>query len=182
MPGEAPGRGFLTIGEWTCRTSARSPSRSKRKCGSPTWTTRCPSSSAARCRTSATASSPSTAACSTRCRGSGSTGTAPYKKAARVIGDCMGKYHPARRRADLRGARADGPGVLAALSAGRRAGELRVGRRRPAGGDALHRSAAGQDRARDAGRHRQGHRRLRPQLRRVRAGAGGPARRGSRTS
>ena len=67
----------------------------------------------------------------------------------------------ARRRAGLRGARPHGAGVLAALPAGRRAGQLRLHRRRPARGDALHRGAPGQDRPRDAGRHRQGHGRLR---------------------
>ena len=69
----------------------------------------------------------------------------------------------------LRRAGAHGAGVLPALPAGRRAGQLRLDRRRPAGGHALHRSAPGQDRPRDAGRHRQGHRRLRAELRRVRA-------------
>ena len=42
-----------------------------------------------------------------------------------------------------------------ALHAGRRPGQLQVGRRRRPGGDALHGSAHGQDRARTARRHRQ---------------------------
>ena len=66
----------------------------------------------------------------------------PYKKSARVVGEVLGKYHPHGDSPDLRRARAHGAGVLAALSAGRRAGELRLHRRRPAGGHALHRGAA----------------------------------------
>ena len=49
---------------------------------------------------------------------------------------------PARRHRGLRRARAHGAGLLAALPADRRAGQLRLGRRRSAGGHALHRSAA----------------------------------------
>ena len=49
---------------------------------------------------------------------------------------------PARRLVGVRRARAHGAGFLAALSARRRAGELRLGRWRPAGGVSLHRSAA----------------------------------------
>ncbi len=81
----------------------------------------------------------------------------------------MGKFHPHGDSASLRHPGAHGPGVLAALSARGRAGELRLDRRRPAGGHALHRGADGPDRPRDAGRHRQGHRRLRAQLRRQRS-------------
>ena len=98
-----------------------------------------------------------------------------YKKSARVVGDMHRQVPSARRRAGLRGAGADGAGVLPALPAGRRPGQLRLDRRRPAGGHALHRGAAGQDRPGDARRHRQGHRRLRPELRRDPAGAGRPA-------
>ena len=43
-----------------------------------------------------------------------------------------GQVPPARRRGDLRRAGADGAGVLAALSAGRRLGQLRLARRRSA--------------------------------------------------
>ena len=105
-----------------------------------------------------------------------------YKKSARVVGDCMGKYHPHGdapiydalvrmvQEFSLRYPLVDGQGNFGSVDGD------------PAGGDALHRSAAGEDRPRDAGRHRQGHRRLRPELRRVRAGAGRPARRGSRIS
>ena len=50
-----------------------------------------------------------------------------------------------------------------------------------AGGDALHRSPPDRDRRRAAGRHRQEHRRLQAQLRRLDAGADGAARRACRT-
>src|SRR6266550_856030 len=68
-----------------------------------------------------------------------------YKKAARVIGDCMGKYHP----------HGDAP-IYEALVRMVQEFSLRY---------PLHRSAPGQDRPRDAGRHRSGHGRLRAQLR-----------------
>jgi DNA gyrase subunit A len=67
----------------------------------------------------------------------------------------------------LRRARAHGAGLLAALPARRRPGQLRLGRRRPARGHALHRGPHGAHHPRAARRHRQGHRRLRPELRRV---------------
>ena len=53
-----------------------------------------------------------------------------------------GQLPPARRHRDLRHARPHGAAVLAALPARRRAGQLRLDRRRSAGGDALHRGAA----------------------------------------
>ena len=66
----------------------------------------------------------------------------PYRKSRvhRRRGD--GQVPPARRLGDLRHARPDGAGVLAALPAGRRSGQLRLDRRRPAGGDAVHRGPA----------------------------------------
>jgi DNA gyrase subunit A len=90
----------------------------------------------------------------------------PYKKSATVVGDVLGKYHPHGDSQRVRLARAHGAGLLAALPAGGRAGELRLHRRRQRGGLPLHREPAGQDGHRDAGRHRQGDRRLRAQLRR----------------
>ena len=77
-----------------------------------------------------------------------------------------GQVPPARRSLALRRARPARPAVLAALPAGRRPGQLRLGRRRPARRDALHRGAHDRDRGRAAGRHRQGHGRLRRELRR----------------
>ena len=77
-----------------------------------------------------------------------------------------GQVPPARRRRAVRRARPARPGLLDALPAGRRAGQLRLGRRRHRGRHAVHRGAPDRDRHRDAGRHRQGHGRLRGQLRR----------------
>ena len=54
----------------------------------------------------------------------------PYVKCARVVGDVMGKYHPHGDTRDLRHAGAHGAGLLAALPADRRPGQLRLGRRR----------------------------------------------------
>ena len=103
-----------------------------------------------------------------------------YKKSARVVGDCMGKFHPHGDSRHLRHARAHGPGVLAALSAGRRAGELRLDRRRPARRPCATPRRAWREIA---------HEMLADidkdtvdfvaELRRQRDGAGGPARRGS---
>ena len=53
-----------------------------------------------------------------------------------------GQVPPARRLGDLRDAGPDGAGLLPALPAGRRPGQLRLDRRRPAGRDAVHRGAA----------------------------------------
>ena len=92
--------------------------------------------------------------------------TCAYRKCAAIVGEVHGQVPPARRPGAVRRAGPPGPGLLAALPAGRRAGQLRLGRRRPAGRHALHRGAHDGDRRRDAGRHRQGHRRLRRELRR----------------
>ena len=97
----------------------------------------------------------------------------PQVRLHRRRGD--GQVPPSRRHGDLRHARPDGAGLLAALPARRRPGQLRLDRRRPAGRDAVHRGAPRPPRDRDAARHRGRHRRLRPQLRRVPAGAAGAA-------
>ena len=88
----------------------------------------------------------------------------PQVREDRRRGD--GQFPPARRRVDLRHARPHGAGLQHALSAGGRAGELRLDRRRPARGDAVHRSAAEGARRRHDGGSRQGDRRLHAQLRR----------------
>ena len=75
---------------------------------------------------------------------------------------------PPRRCSGLRHAGADGAGFLASLPADRRPGKLRIDRRRPPGGHALHRGPDGAHRRGDARRHREGDRRLRPELRRLR--------------
>ena len=48
-----------------------------------------------------------------------------FSKCARYVGEVLGKYHPARRLLDLRGAGAPRAAVLDALSADRRPGQLR---------------------------------------------------------
>ena len=80
-----------------------------------------------------------------------------------------------RRPGGLRHDRPDGPGFQPALPPGRRPGQLRLDRRRPAGGHALHRSPDDQAGRGDAGRHREGHGQLRPELRREPDHARGPA-------
>ena len=83
------------------------------------------------------------------------------------MGDVLGKYHPHGDIVGLRRARAHGAGLLAALSAGGRAGKLRLDRRRLRGGLPLHRGAADRARHGAAGGHREGNRRLQPELRRT---------------
>jgi DNA gyrase subunit A len=78
----------------------------------------------------------------------------------------IGKYHPHGDTAVYDTIVRMAQDFSPAPHAGRRPGQLRLGRRRQRRGDALHRDPAGEDRARDAGRHRQGDGRLRAQLRR----------------
>ena len=67
----------------------------------------------------------------------------PYKKSARIVGDVIGKYHPHGDQSVYDTHRAHGAGLLAALHAGRRPGQLRLGRRRQRRGHALHRDPPG---------------------------------------
>ena len=84
-----------------------------------------------------------------------------------------GQVPPARRHRDLRRAGAHGTGLLPAVPAHRRPRELRHPRpQRPAGGNALHRVAAGATGDAVAGRDRRGHRRLHTDLRRQHRRAG----------
>ena len=64
----------------------------------------------------------------------------PQVREDRRRGD--GQLSPARRRVDLRHAGAPVAGLQHAVRAGGRPGQLRIDRRRPAGGHAVHRSAA----------------------------------------
>ena len=105
----------------------------------------------------------------------GLSATSSYRKCAAIVGEVMGKYHPHGDVALYDALVPAGPGLLAALPARRRAGQLRLGRWRRRGGDALHGGAPDGDRRRAARRHRQGDRRLRGQLRRHAAPADGPA-------
>ena len=86
-----------------------------------------------------------------------------------------GQVPPARRPGDLRHAGAPRAGLLDAQHAGRRPGQLRLDRRRPSRGDALHGGAAGAAGARDDARPRRGHGRLPAQLRRREPRADGAA-------
>ena len=86
-----------------------------------------------------------------------------------------GQLPPARRLGALRGAGPHGPAVLAALSAGRRLGQLRLARRRSGGGDALHRVPAGPHLGRDPPGDRPGDGPVPAQLRRHQDRAGGAA-------
>ena len=65
----------------------------------------------------------------------------PYRKSRADRRRRDGQVPPARRPVDLRRAGAHGAGLLHARAADRRAGQLRLGRRRSAGGHALHRGA-----------------------------------------
>ena len=97
----------------------------------------------------------------------------PQVRRDRRRGD--GQVPPARRRRPVRRPRPARPGLLDALPARRRPGQLRQRRRRCRRGDALHGGPPDRDGRRDARRHRQGHGRLRGQLRRHPAAAVGPA-------
>ena len=80
-----------------------------------------------------------------------------------------GQVPPARQPADLRRAGAHGAGFLHAPAAGRRPGQLRLGRRRSAGGRALHGMPADQGGGHAARRPRQEHGRVPRELRRLAA-------------
>ena len=99
----------------------------------------------------------------------------PYVKCAKVVGDCMGDFHPARRRVHLRRARPARAAVLVALPARRRPGQLRQRRRLRRGRDAVHRVPSLAHGGRDAARPRRGRRRLRAELRRAADDPGRPA-------
>ena len=88
---------------------------------------------------------------------------------------CDRQVSPPRRGRDLRRHGAPRAGVRPALPAGRRPGQLRQHRRRQCRRHALHRGAPDRGSAGAARRHRSGHGRLPPDLRRRRRGAGGPA-------
>ena len=96
----------------------------------------------------------------------GLASTAAYRKCAAIVGDVMGKYHPHGDQAiydalvrlaqdfSLRYPLVDGQGNFGSVDGD------------PAGGHALHRGAHDGHRSRGPGRYRQGHRRLRRELRR----------------
>ena len=58
----------------------------------------------------------------------GLSATSSYRKCAAIVGEVMGKYHPHGDAVAVRRAGPDGPGLLDALPARRRPGQLRLGR------------------------------------------------------
>ena len=99
-----------------------------------------------------------------------------YRKCAKIVGEVMGNFHPARGRVHLRHARTPRTALQHALSTGRRPGELRVGRRGSPRGHALHGSEAAGAVGRPDGRPRSRDGRFRAELRRDDRGADRPSR------
>ena len=91
----------------------------------------------------------------------GLSATRGYRKCAKIVGEVMGNFHPHGDASIYDTLVRHGAGLQHALPAGRRPGQLRIDRRRPAGGDAVHRGAAAGARRRHDGGSRQGDRRLR---------------------
>ncbi len=112
-------------------------------------------------RTCGTGSSPSTAACSTRCTTAG-TGRPRVLQVRPRRRRRHGSLPPARGHLDLRRPRPARPGLVAALPARRRPGELRFARERPGGGPPVHRVPHGPAGHGDGPGHRRGDRRLLP--------------------
>ena len=99
-----------------------------------------------------------------------------YNKCARVVGDVMGHYHPHGDSVDLRRPGAPRAGLVAALPARRRPGQLRQPGRRPGRRAAVHRVPDGAAGAwRWCATSTQDTVDFRAQLRRQDAGAGRPA-------
>ena len=95
----------------------------------------------------------------------------PYKKSANVVGDVLGAYHPHGDTAvyDSMVRMAQDFSMRYPLIDGQ--GNWGSCRRRQRGGLPLHRSAPDAHRNRDARRHREGDRQIRPELRRIAPGA-----------
>ena len=103
------------------------------------------------------------------------TSRKPYRKSAKVTGDVTGNYHPHGTASVYDTIVRLAQDFSMRYVAGRRAGQLRLHRRRPAGRRTLHRSAhVPLGRGAPQG-HRQEHRRFRPQLRRHPRRTPGPA-------
>ena len=98
-----------------------------------------------------------------------------HMKCAGVVGECLKKYHPHGDSAVYDAMVRLAQPWSSALSADRWAGQFRFGRWRSAGSLPVHRVAPDRDCRRVAGRHRQGHGRLRRQLRRHHGRADGAA-------
>ena len=99
----------------------------------------------------------------------------PYRKCAKIVGEVMGNFHPHGDQAIYDTLVRMAQPFNMRAPARRRAGQLRLRRRRPAGGPALHRGAAHPPRRLHDGGHREGDRRLRADLRRQLGRADGPS-------
>ena len=99
----------------------------------------------------------------------------PYRKCANVVGDVMGNYHPHGDSAIYDTLVRLGQDFAMRYPLVDRQGNFGSIDNDPAGGHAVHRGAPRAPGHRDAARHRRGHRRLRPELRRVAPGAARPA-------
>ena len=98
---------------------------------------------------------------------SGYTPDKKHVKSSRIVGDVMGQYHPHGDQSIYDALVRMAQDFAMRAAARRRAGQFRFGRRRSAGGHALHRVAPDPRGHAAARRHRQGHGRLQPELRRV---------------
>ena len=92
------------------------------------------------------------------------TSDKPFKKSATCVGDVLGRYHPHGDASVYDAMVRLAQDFLHALHARRRPRQLRLRRRRSPGRLPIHRGAPVEDRQRNAARHRQGHRRLGPEL------------------
>ena len=109
------------------RSLAAFRSTSKRRCDRRTWTTRCPSSSRARCPTCRDGLKPVHRRILYAMLREGLTPQPRrYIKCAGVVGEVLEEVPPARRHRRLRRARPPGPALEHALPARRRAGQLRL--------------------------------------------------------
>ena len=101
--------------------------------------------------------------------------TRGYRKCAKIVGEVMGNFHPHGDASIYDTLVRLAQRLQHALSERRRPGQLRLDRRRCAGGDALHRGAAAGARRRHDDGSRQGDRRLHAELRRDHRRADRPA-------
>ena len=88
-----------------------------------------------------------------------------YRKCARIAGEVLGKFHPHGETSVYDSLVRLAQQFSMRLPPDYRSGQLRQRGRRPSRGHALHRSPAGANFGRIAGRHRLQHRRLQSQLR-----------------
>ncbi len=157
----------LTRDEHGRQVAARSPSTSKTRCASPTWTTRCRSSSARALPDARDGLKPVHRRILYAMFSEGLLHNRRYSKCAGVVGEVLKRYHPHGDSAvydalvrlaqewNLRYPLIDGQGNFGSVDGD------------PAGGLPLHRVPPDGARRGAARRHRQGDRRVRPELRRL---------------